>query len=214
MTRSLIIVGAGGHGREALLVARSTGVWDSVSFVDDGPVDETRLARVGGVLRGTTDLLGLHPFPHVIAVGDPRIRRRIAERIGERAGATVLVDRQALIGDDVELAPGVMAFPGSICTTNIRVGRHSHLNSGAIVSHDCRIGDFVSLSPGVMLNGDVVIEDGAFLGTGAIVLPGRRVGQGATVGAGSVVREDVAPGTTVVGVPAQRLDREIALIAT
>lgn len=214
MTGSLVIVGAGGHGREALGVARSTRDWDSISFVDDGPVDEALLARAGGVLRGTTDFLAAHPTQHVIAVGDPLIRRRIADRIGDRAPATVLVDAAALVGEDVEFAPGVMAYPGSICTTNVRIGCHSHLNCGAIVSHDCRVGAFVSLSPGVMLNGNVVIEDGAFLGTGAIVLPGRRIGQGATVGAGSVVRHDVAPGSTVVGVPAQRIDREIALIAT
>lgn len=212
MTTPLVIVGAGGHGRETLSVARASGAWDPITFVDDGPLDQQRLDRIGAALAGGVDALLDRPADHVIAIGDPQVRRRIAERIGEHAPAATVVDPSATIGDDVEIAPGVIVHPGSVCTTNVRIGRHSHLNCGVVVSHDCRVGEFVSLSPGVLLNGDVVIEDGAFLGSAAVVLPGCRVGQGAIVGAGAVVRTDVDPYTTVVGVPAQRVDRAITVI--
>jgi len=208
----LVIVGAGGHGRETLSVARASGAWDPITFVDDGAVDRQRLHRIGGVLAGDVDTLVAHPADHVIAIGDPQVRRRVAERIGSHAPAATIVDPSVRLGDDVELAPGVIAHPRSVCTTNIRIGHHSHLNCGVVVSHDCRVGDFVSLSPGVLLNGDVVVEDDAFLGSGAVVLPGCRVGQGAIVGAGAVVRTDVDPYTTVVGVPAQRVERAITVI--
>lgn len=197
MSGMLVIVGAGGHGREALAVARrvsaiSTG-WADITMYDDRP---------GTAVAGTIEDLASTPAPHVIAVGDPAARLAIAQRLDGIAAAT-LIDPSAVVGDEIEFAEGVMLYPGAICTTNIRVGRHTHLNCGAIVSHDCTIGSFVSLSPGVMLNGSVTVEDSVFLGTGAIVLPGRRVGQGAVVGAGAVVVDDVAPGATVVGVPAR-----------
>ena len=185
MTDRLVIVGAGGHGREALAIARAVNRdrdrWHVIGLVDDGapdnlvPVDDANLL-------GTTDFLIDH---------------------GDAAPAIALVDPSAWLGDDVDLAEGVIVHPGAICTTNVRVGLHSHVNCGVIVSHDCRIGDFVSLSPGVKLNGAVTVGDGAFLGTGAIVLPGRSIGQDAVVGAGAVVIDDVAPGATVVGVPAR-----------
>ena len=54
--------------------------------------------------------------------------------------------------------------------------------------------------------GDVVgptIETDVSIGTGAKVLGRVRVGAGAQIGANAVVLEDVAPGSTVVGVPAR-----------
>ncbi|MEM7141896.1 MAG: acetyltransferase [Actinomycetota bacterium] len=203
MSGRLIIVGAGGHGREALAIARRHPAWPEIALVDDGDVERERLERVGATLTGTVDDLINSGSDHVIAVGDPGVRRSIADRIGDAAPATTLVDPSAWIGDDVDLAPGAMVYPAAVCTTNIRIGRHSHVNCGAIVSHDCRVGDFVSISPGVRLNGEVVIGDGVLLGTGAVVLPGRTVGQGAVVGAGAVVVDDVDPGSTVVGIPAR-----------
>ncbi len=50
---------------------------------------------------------------------------------------------------------------------------------------------------GIELGSDV------WIGAGAIVLPGVHVGDGAIIGAGAVVARDVAPRTTVVGVPAR-----------
>ena len=54
-----------------------------------------------------------------------------------------------------------------------------------------------------MLSGGVTVEDGAFVGAGAVVIPGLRIGAAAVVAAGAVVVDDVAGGTTVLGVPAR-----------
>ena len=198
---TLGIVGAGGHGREAHAVALHAGHWDTVALFDDGPGDPERLGRLGVAIAGAVEAAA-EADELVIAIGDPATRRAIDDRLGPHRGAT-LIDPSARIGTDVHLAAGAMVYPQATITTNVRVGRHSHVNCGCVVSHDVRIGDHVSLSPGVLLNGNVTVEDGVFLGTGAIVLPGVRVGQGAVVGAGAVVTSDVAPGATVVGVPAR-----------
>ncbi|QLC34599.1 acyltransferase [Halarchaeum sp. CBA1220] len=55
--------------------------------------------------------------------------------------------------------------------------------------------------------GEVVIGERAMVGAGAVVLPGVTVGRDAQVGANSLVTEDVPPGTTVVGVPAEPVER-------
>lgn len=197
----LAIIGAGGHGREAHSIA--IGCYDRVVFADEGVVDRARLARIGSPPVIELDDLTDRCDEYVIAVGDPTVRRAIADRLTPSAAPATLVADTASVGTDVELEGGVMIYPGAVLTTNVRIGRHSHVNAGAVLSHDCRIGEFVSVSPGVLLNGDVTVEDDAFLGSGAVVLPGRTVGQGAVVAAGAVVTADVAAGATVVGVPAR-----------
>ena len=207
----LVIVGAGGHGREALSVVRATNAagrsdWEFRGFADDGDVDPRLLDRLGAQLLGGIEVVTEGDAEFVIAIGDNEVRRRIAHRIG-RPTAAILVDPTAWIGPDVAIGEGAMVYPGSRCTTNVVIGRHSHVNCGATVSHDCRIGDFVSVSPGALINGGVTIGDGAFIGTGAIVLPGIEIGPGATIGAGAVVTSDVETGRTLVGVPARPMTK-------
>jgi len=55
----------------------------------------------------------------------------------------------------------------------------------------------------------VTIKKGVFIGTGAIILPGVIIGEGAIVGAGAVVTKDVAPYSTVTGVPAKEVSDSI-----
>ena len=51
--------------------------------------------------------------------------------------------------------------------------------------------------------GEVVVGERAMIGAKAVVLPGVTVGAGAQVAANSLVAEDVPPGATVAGVPAE-----------
>jgi len=213
VTSGLCIVGAGGHGREALMVARDVNRieerWSEIVFVDDGPVDADRLARLDAKVVGGIDSSRSTYLEHIVAVGDPVSRRAIDTRLGAQTVFANLVHPNAHVGPDVVIGEGFMAYPGAVITTNVRIGRHTHVNCAAVISHDCRIGNFVSVSPGVMINGSVEVGDNVFLGTGAVVLPGRHVGQGAVIGAGAVVVDDVAPLTTVVGSPARVVDSRL-----
>ncbi|WP_224449690.1 acyltransferase [Haloprofundus salilacus] len=55
--------------------------------------------------------------------------------------------------------------------------------------------------------GEVVVGERAMIGAGAVVLPGVRIGAGAQVAANSLVADDVPPGATVAGVPAEIVSR-------
>ncbi len=203
----LVIVGSGGHGREVLDVVealnRSGLVFEFLGFLDDADGDQEALSRRSVKVIGRVDDLGRIRVRYVVGIGAPSVRRHI-DSVATSAGVepATLIHPLASVGSDVELGPGAILAAGARITTNVRTGRHVHLNVSATVAHDCRLGNYVSLSPGSHLSGSVTLEDGAFLGTGAVVRPGCTIGADAVVGAGAVVVHDVAPGTTVAGVPA------------
>jgi len=211
----LVIVGAGGHGREVLDVVEAVNHvqprFDVLGVVADH-ADPELLARRGAALLGSVDDLvagGLAGVPAdavvVVAVGDPASRSTLAARMAA-AGygvAPALVHPAATVGADVRLGDGAVLAAGARVTTNVTIGRHAQVNVAAVVSHDSEIGEHATLSPGVLVNGSVHVGEGAFLGTGAIITPGRTVGRWAVIGAGAVVVGDVPEGVTATGVPAR-----------
>jgi len=106
-----------------------------------------------------------------------------------------------------EMNPGVIICPGSIITVGCRIGPAVLVNLNCTVGHDCIIGDGTVVNPGANISGNVRIGTGCLIGTGAQILQGLVIGDGATVGAGAVVTHNVQPGTTVIGVPARRMDK-------
>jgi sugar O-acyltransferase (sialic acid O-acetyltransferase NeuD family) len=210
MTTRLVIIGAGGHGRETLDIVEACNerepMYEFVGFCST-VVDQELIDRRRGSSLGYLDALREIEASYVIGIGTSDVRREIDHdtRLDGR-DAVVLVHPASSTGSDLRISPGVILAAGARLTTNIELGRHTHLNVNAVVSHDCVVGDYVTLSPGVLINGNVTLGDGVFLGTGAIVLPGRTIGAWARIGAGAVVTEDVPSGRTAVGVPARLLE--------
>lgn len=212
--KPLVIVGAGGFGRETLDVIRATDplgtAWDLIGFLSDDAPDSELLERISATWLGTVDafLEIRKDFHYVIAVGNPKTRIYLAEKF-DRVGAiaATLIHPSATFGADVHVGAGSVVCSNVSVTTNVRIGRHVHLNLNSTVGHDVRIADFVSVNPLVAISGSVTIEEEAQLGTHSAVLQGLKIGARSFVGAGAVVTKDVNPEQTVVGIPARPILR-------
>ncbi len=211
MIGEIVIVGAGGVGREVFDAAVSpspAGRSASVrGYVDDADLTPDQLARLSAPFLGSLDVLAAGAVDYVLAIGDGETRRRIADRLSVVVGAPRgVVDASATVGSSNEIGAGVVLLPGARLSNAITVGRHVQVHVNGVVGHDAVLGDFVSIFPSATIGGSVRLGDGVTVGSGATVLPGRTIGAGAFVGAGAVVVDDVEPGVTVVGVPAIRLE--------
>lgn len=76
------------------------------------------------------------------------------------------------------------------------------IEDNVMISYGCFIFMHDSSVPEVAV-GKVVIKKGAYLGLSSVVLPDVTIGERAVVGACALVTRDVAPHTTVVGIPAK-----------
>ena len=214
MSQPLVVVGAGGFGREVIDVAEDINaasdhpMFDIEGVLDDRPNDLNlqRLAAREVKFLGAVDeyLASAAPANYVIGVGSPVVRRQLVEKFDSAGHAAVtLIHPSVTMGALVEIGAGVVVCAGVRITTNISIGRHVHINLNATVGHDTVIEDFVSISPLASVSGDCTIEGGATIGVNGVILQGLRVGHDSVVGGSACVVKDVPPEVVVKGVPAR-----------
>lgn len=199
----LIIWGAGGHGKVVLDVAMASGEYEDIVFADDDP-------PAAGEFQGRP-VVGM-PVDgggvFLVSIGDNRTRAACYKKASESGLLpATLIHPSAVVSPSARIGAGTVVMPRVVVNAEARIGEDCILNSGVVVEHDCVVGDHVHLSPGVVLGGGVRVGAFAQLGIGVIALPGAEIGEGAVVGAGAVVLKTVAPGVTVVGVPARVMSR-------
>jgi len=206
--KELLIVGAGGFGREI-----ANAVPDTLGFGSDftlkGFLDRNAAALDGFAgyppVLGTPETYEIGPDDvFFVAMGDPVQRRRNVELLAARGGRfQTLLHRTASLGRNVTIGAGSYVAHNAVLTADVTVGRNVCVFHGSVIGHDCRIGDCSHISSLVFLGGGVEVGSDVTVHPGARVVPSTRLGDGSTVGVGSVVLSNVRPGTTVFGIPAQ-----------
>ena len=208
--KNLVIIGAGGFGREMFATAREA-VGYGETFTVKGFLDGNPSALDG--FSGYPEIIGT-PETYQIeendvfitALGSIAARRRCAAMIEERGGRFIsVIHRSASIGPNVTVGDGSLVAHNVVLTADIKVGWHSCVFHGTVIGHDTVLEDFTHVYSLVSVGGGVRIAEGASVFPGARIVPRVEIGAGATVGIGSAVVRGVPPGVTVFGVPAERL---------
>lgn len=142
----------------------------------------------------------------VIAIGLPKVRRRLAERltaVGFRF--RTLIHQSAVVAQNTFIGDGSIVCPLVNISPNVTLGRLNYINFCVGIGHDATIADNVQVNPGVQIGGFTTIGEGALIGSGATLREGVNIGDRATVASGSVVFANVRPDVTVLGNPAKRM---------
>ena len=138
---SLVIVGAGGHGRCCLDIAREK--YDDIVFLDDGLIGKT----INGckVVAGMNDMGQLFgKYSNIfIAVGNNKLREKLisqAEKIG--FNVVSLISSQAHVSKYAKIGYGSVMFPNTVIEPNASIGNGCVVCANCTINHDAVIDDF------------------------------------------------------------------------
>ena len=208
MTTPLIILGAGGFGREIVEYVRDLQAAGSpyafAGFLDDR-ADALRKAGSIDPILGTTHDAGSFPDAHfVIAVGEPATRALLAARL-QQVEATLarIIHPTAQVSPSARIGDGTIICPFAFLSTDAVIGRNVAVNVFATIGHDAAVGDDSVISPYSAVLGNAHLEQRCFTGTHASITPGVRIGADSKVAAGSVATLDLPPGSLAAGNPAR-----------
>jgi sugar O-acyltransferase (sialic acid O-acetyltransferase NeuD family) len=211
--RDLMVVGAGGFGRETVeairaLTARGA-AWRLRGYVDDDPALAGTLIDGTPVLGTITELKSLPDACVVVCTGRPdnyASRPRIVAALAFPAYRyATIIHPTVAVSVSSRVGPGSVLLAHTVLTAAVDVGSHVAVMPHVTLTHDDVVEDYATLASGVRLGGGVRIGRGAYVGAGALVREGRTVGSGALVGMGAVVTTDIPSRQVWAGVPARYL---------
>lgn len=128
------------------------------------------------------------------------------------------------VGDDTKIGSFVEIQKNAHVGSRCKISSHTFICEGVTIEDEVFVGHGVMFindpRPRATSEGQLQTESdwvvvptrvcrGASIGSGATILCGITIGEKAMVGAGAVVTRDVAPGETVVGVPARVVLRSL-----
>ncbi|HQD27419.1 MAG TPA: acetyltransferase [Methanoculleus thermophilus] len=207
--KKVVVVGAGGFGREVIEIFKDLNSvseeWDVLGFIDD------TVSLWGKEINGKPVLGGLdwlienrEDVGCVVAIGDPQSKKIVTERLEQHdityynaIHPSVIKSEFVTFGKDVIICAGV------ILTVNISIGDHVCINLNSTVGHDAVIENHCSIMPNVTISGNDNIGKYSYIGTGATIIERINIGVNSTIGAGAVVVKDIPDNVVAVGIPAK-----------
>ena len=212
----IIIIGAGGFGREVLWTINDCNKngkkYSVLGFVDDDQTIQNSIIDGCKVLGGLEWIENNYKksMSCIIAIGDTNRKKEIEKKLKkiEPSYATI-IHPSVISSKSIIIGEGTIIQAGVILTINITIGKHVHINIDSTVGHDSIIENFVTINPGVHINGKTIIRNSAYIGTGAVMKQEVEIGKESVIGAGSVVLKNVPEKSLYAGVPA-KLKRNIS----
>ncbi|MBO6130040.1 MAG: acetyltransferase [Pseudobutyrivibrio sp.] len=206
--KNLVIIAAGGCGREVLQWAKDINKkekrWKIKGFIDDN-LNVLDGLRCDVKVLSTVDEYEIQADDEFICcIGNSRIRRVVVEKLKTKGAIfTTLIHPTASIAETCTLGEGVIVYPYALISDNALIGDQCIINMYSSVAHDSHLGEYCTISAHCDITGMCSLGDEVFMGTTANMVPGSRIGDNVYICAGSTVMGSVRDDNKVLGNPAK-----------
>lgn len=207
MKKDIIIVGAGGCGREVANwiedINKIEETWNILGFIDDNPHSLDGFPCRYGIIGGIKDHRPAEEVWYAMGIANPAVKKIVGNALlQKKAKFASIIHPSTRVYSEYEPGIGLVTYPSSKIATGCRIGDFVTLQS-TILGHDSSLEDYVTVSSSCGITGGVRLREGCFIGDHACIAVGLEVGKNAYVGIGSVVIRNVEDETHVFGNPAR-----------
>ncbi len=191
-------IGAGCYIGPGVVIGTGTRLYPNVNVLDDTRIGSGTVIWSGAVIRERCRIGNdciIHPNVTIGADG-------FGYRPSPDGRSLVKIPQIGTveIGDGVEIGAGSCVDRGKFSATSI--GDGTKIDNLVQIAHNCKLGRSCVMAGQSGLAGSVTLGDGVMMGGRAIVSDHVTVGAGARIGGNAGVVSDVAPGKTLLGLPA------------
>ena len=208
MNRRIVIVGAGGFGREiASWCLDSFGSKTNIIFIDD--------TKKGAVRIGSHELTIAYTLKEykktnndkiLMGLANPLAKKNIAENFQKRGiQFSTFVHKSVIASPGAKLGKGTIVCPNSVLSDNVVLGKFVTVNLCCTVGHDAFLDDYNTLSSHVDIMGGCKIGKMVFWGSGSRIIPEKYIADGCKIGAGALIMHNISEAKTVYCPPSRTL---------
>lgn len=161
----LIILGAGGHGKVVADLAKQTGKYKEIFFLDDNSQEAEVIGKCFQYLEFQSADTEMYP-----AFGNNTVRIQWENKLLE-AGISLakIIHPLAYVSPLAEVASGCVVMPYAVVNTGTKIRKACIINIGAMVDHDCILEEGCHLAPGAIVKGENHLPEGTKVDSGEVV---------------------------------------------
>jgi sugar O-acyltransferase (sialic acid O-acetyltransferase NeuD family) len=150
--------------------------------------------------------LDINEYEVIVAIGDPKIRKQMIKKLPvDTKFFTAIHKSVQILDNNIEIGEGSIICSNSILTTNIKIGKHCHLNLLTTIGHYVHMGDFFTTAPGVKVSGNCKIGNQVYIGTNASIREKINICDNVIIGLNAGVVKNIIESGIYGGVPAKKI---------
>lgn len=149
--KSLLVIGAGGHGRVVKEIAQDIG-YEKIDFLDDNNPN-----AIGKI----KDLAGFKEYHEaIVSIGNNKLRKELLDMLEQlKYCIPVLIHPTAYISRSAFIDVGTVIEPKVVVNANTKIGKGSIISVGAIIDHDATLGKCVHINAGAIVKAGGQVKD-------------------------------------------------------
>lgn len=201
--KDLVIVGAGGFGREAYYLAKELSLWNIKGFIGNAGDTPSKYKINYPMLGVIEEYVPNENEVFAMGIASPKLKEKFANILKSKGAKFVtLIHPAALINETVEIGEGCIITACSGVSDCSKIGNFVHI-AGSLIGQDVEIGDYTTTTAYVNIP-NTTIGKRCFIGSHSVIFG--KLEDDVEVVAGSVVFHKVKSGLKVMGCPAKKIE--------